>query len=445
MSPVGPLTGRRVRTIVGGLLLVALLGSLDQTAVSTALPTIVGDLGGAAQLSAVVTSYLVASTLAAPAWGRLGDRHGRRGLLLAAIVIFIGGSVLAGHSRSMTELIVSRALQGVAGGGLLVGAQAVVGDIVAARERAKYLSLFSAVFSVISVLGPLVGGVVTDQLGWRWIFYLPLPVALVALVVLGSAMPGRAERIGPRARSAPPAFRELVRNRTFVICLLISVVSGFVVLGVTVYLPLFLQVVRGVSPTASGLHLVPLVVSGVVSSVGSGILIARRGRYKVFPVVGAAAVTMGLLGLSTVGPDTPTLLTQGCLITVGAGLGCIGEVLIVVAQESVPDSQVGTATATMTVFRSAGGALGTTVLGAVFAGALTSRLGGLPIVRGIADDLTPARLAELPAAARQEVVTAYSSSIHDLLLIAAPAYAVVFGLILLLPDFAPHPRAREDG
>jgi MFS family permease len=442
VSSIRPLTGRRAWTIVSGLLLVALLGSLDQTVVSTALPTIVGDLGGATALSAVVTSYLVASTLAAPVWGRLGDRHGRKWLLLVGIVIFIGGSVLSGQSRSMTELVVFRALQGAGGGGLLVGAQAVVGDIVSARERAKYLSLFSAVFSVISVLGPLVGGVVTDQLGWRWIFYLTLPIAVVALVVLGSAMPGRTARTGAGAPSAPLASRELLRNRTFVICVLISLVSGFVVLGITIYLPLFLQVVRGVSPTASGLQLVPLVVSGVVASLGSGFLIARRGQYKIFPLVGAAAVTIGLLLLSLVGPDTPTVSMQACLITIGAGLGCIGEVLIVVAQESVPDSQVGTATATMTVFRSVGGVLGTAVLGAAFAGALTGGLGGLPVVPGIADDMTPARLAQLPAAARHEVVAAYSSSIQDLLLIAAPAYAVVFGLVLLMPDFDPRHHAR---
>jgi MFS family permease len=431
-----------VWSVVGGLLLVALLGSLDQAVVSTALPSIVGDLGGATGLSAVVTAYLVASTIATPVWGRLGDRRGRKRWMLIAIGIFIGGSALCGLSRSMTELIAFRAVQGLGGGGLAVGAQAVVGDLVAVRERAKYLSLFSAVFAVISVLGPSIGGVVTDQLGWRWIFYLNLPISALAVVILGLAMP----RTGAGAAPAP-APRVWLRNRTFVVCALIGFVSGFIILGITIYLPLFFQVVRGLSPTASGLWLLPLMVSGLVTGLTSGFLIARRGRYKVFPLAGSAMATIGLFLLSLVGADTPMVLVQSCLVVIGVGLGCIGEVLITVGQDSVPPGEIGTATAALNVFRSIGGVLGTALFGAVFAyvlgGRLRAALRGLAVPPGLGAEVTPARLAGLAPGVQHAVSEAYGSTIQILLLIAAPLYAVVCGLIVLLPEFSPDRVGRR--
>jgi MFS family permease len=431
-----------VWSVVGGLLLVALLGSLDQAVVSTALPSIVGDLGGATGLSAVVTAYLVASTIATPVWGRLGDRRGRKRWMLIAIGIFIGGSALCGLSRSMTELIAFRAVQGLGGGGLAVGAQAVVGDLVAVRERAKYLSLFSAVFAVISVLGPSIGGVVTDQLGWRWIFYLNLPISALAVVILGLAMP----RTGAGAAPAP-APRVWLRNRTFVVCALIGFVSGFIILGITIYLPLFFQVVRGLSPTASGLWLLPLMVSGLVTGLTSGFLIARRGRYKVFPLAGSAMATIGLFLLALVGADTPMVLVQSCLVVIGVGLGCIGEVLITVGQDSVPPGEIGTATAALNVFRSIGGVLGTALFGAVFAyvlgGRLRAALRGLAVPPGLGAEVTPARLAGLAPGVQHAVSEAYGSTIQILLLIAAPLYAVVCGLIVLLPEFSPDRVGRR--
>jgi MFS family permease len=432
--------------VVGGLLLVALLGSLDQSVVSTALPTIVGDLGGAAQLSAVVTAYLVASTVATPIWGRLGDRRGRKRWMLIAIGIFIGGSALCGLSGSMTELIAFRAVQGLGGGGLVVGAQAVVGDLVTVRERAKYLSLFSAVFAVISVLGPLIGGLVTDQLGWRWIFYLNLPISALAVVILGLALPRTGAASGP---AVGPASRGWLRNRTFLVCALIGFVSGFVILGITIYLPLFFQVVRGLSPTVSGLWLLPLMISGLVTGLTSGFLIARRGRYKAFPLVGSAMATIGLFLLSLVGPDTPMVLVQSCLVVIGVGLGCIGEVLITVGQDSVPPGKIGTATATLNVFRSVGGVLGTALFGAVFAyvlgGRLRAGLRGLAVPPGLGTEVTPARLARLAPAVQQAVSEAYGSAIQTLLLIAAPLYAVVCALIVLLPEFSPDRVGRGAG
>jgi MFS family permease len=244
-----------------------------------------------------------------------------------------------------------------------------------------------------------------------------------------------------------PASRGWLRNRIFLVCALIGFVSGFVILGITIYLPLFFQVVRGLSPTASGLWLLPLMVSGLVTGLTSGFLIARRGRYKVFPLAGSAMATIGLFLLSLVGADTPMVLVQSCLVVIGVGLGCIGEVLITVGQDSVPPGEIGTATAALNVFRSIGGVLGTALFGAVFAyvlgGRLRAALRGLAVPPGLGAEVTPARLAGLAPGVQHAVSEAYGSTIQILLLIAAPLYAVVCGLIVLLPEFSPDRVGRR--
>jgi EmrB/QacA subfamily drug resistance transporter len=486
---------RRVSAVVGALLLGTLLSGLDQMAVSTALPTIVGDLGGASHLTWLVTAYLLASTVSTPLWGKLGDLYGRKVFFQLALVLFLVGSVLSGACRSMVELILARGVQGLGGGGLLVGAQAVIGDVVAPRERARYQGLFSAVFAVTSLVGPLVGGLVTQAAGWRWVFYLNLPIGVVALAAAAVALPtalptgltrtqrvidyrgavvlaaaasclllcaglGGTEYPWPSApivglavagvllsgvwavierRAVDPVLPlALFGNRVFAAGAVISVVTGFVMFGVTVFMPVFLQVVRGVSPAASGVGVLPLMVGLLVTSLGSGVLISRTGRYRVIPVTGAGATTVALLLMSLVGPGTPAVLVDVCLAVLGAGLGCVLQVLVVAVQAAVPHDQLGAATGGITFFRSIGGAFGTAVFGAVFANLLTDRLAALPPVPalpgGSAAGVSPARLHELAPSVRDAVVGAYTSSVQTVFLTAAAVAAAAFALSWLLPE-----------
>ena len=438
-----------VRWLLCGLAMVSLLGALDQAVVSTALPTVVGQLGGADLLSAAVTAYLLAATLSTPVWGRWGDRRGRVEPLLWAIGLFIVASALCGLSRSMPQLVGWRAVQGAGGAGLAIGTQAVLAQVIPARHRPRYLSLFGMLFASVSVIGPAVGGVITDHLGWRWIFYLNLPVAAAAVLVLARTMPRqRLAAPAPGNRTATPGWT-LLRDRTFGTCAAIYFVSAFVILGITVYLPLFFQVVRGVSPTGSGLRMLPLLVTSVATALGSGWLIGRRGRYKIFPVAGAAIATLGLALLSLVGPGTPEIWVQLALMVVGIGMGGIGDVLGVVAQESAPPAALGVATATLGVSRSVGGVLGTAGLGLIFTWLLSHRLteasSGAPIPSDLITAVTPARLSALSVETRDAVVHAYGSTLQTLLLVAAALYGVVFLLILRMPERNLSDRVRTDG
>ncbi len=431
--------------VIGALMLTLLLAALDQTIVSTALPTIVGDLGGLNHISWVVTSYLLAITVVTPLYGKLGDLYGRKVVLQGALVLFLIGSALCGLAQGMTELIAFRAIQGLGGGGLLVSAQATIGDVVSPRERGRYLGLFGAVFGVASVAGPLIGGFFTSHASWRWIFYINIPLGLLALVVLAIALPAVTERkqhridylgtvllgvslaslvllttlggtsydwdsafiVGLGVLSAlaligfvaveravpepilPPA---LFSNRIFLVTGAIGFVVGFALFGALTYLPLFQQVVRGLSPTESGLQLVPLMVGVLTASIGSGQVITRTGRYKVFPIIGTAVAALGLFLLSGLEPDTGTVEAGLFMLVLGLGLGSVMQVLVLAVQNAVSYGQLGVATSAATLFRSIGGSLGTAILGAIFSNRLANELAtALPSVPGRRGSSAPAR------------------------------------------------------
>src|SRR5579875_1301473 len=417
--------GRSLIVIYVALMLAILLAALDQTIVSTALPTIVGDLGGLDRLSWVVTAYLLSTTVSTPLWGKLGDQYGRKGLFQAAIVIFLGGSALCGMARNMDELIAFRALQGLGGGGLMVLAQAIVGDVVPPRERGRYQGAFGAVFGVASVAGPLLGGFFVDNLSWRCVFYINLPVGAIALAVIAAVLPAAAARrqhkidylgaallagfavcvvlatswggttypwgsgviialfagsavllfcwwLSARRAAEPVLPLPLFRNRVFTIAAAIGLAAGFAMFGALSYLPLFLQVVHGVSPTISGVYLLPMVIGMLLTSVGSGQLIARTGRYKVYPIAGTAVLTIALFLLSRLDETTATLTMNLYFFTLGFSLGLIIQVLVIAVQNSADYADLGAATSGATFFRSIGGSFGVSVFGAIFSNRLAT-------------------------------------------------------------------------
>jgi EmrB/QacA subfamily drug resistance transporter len=455
------LQGRRLWLVLTALLAGMLLAALDQTIVATALPTIVGDLGGASHLSWIVTAYLLASTASTPLWGKLGDMYGRKRFFQTAIVIFLVGSALSGLSRSIGELIAFRAVQGIGGGGLMIGAQTTVGDVVAPANRGRYQGLFGAVFGVTSVLGPLIGGLIVDHASWRWVFYINLPVGVVALGLTSAFLPATRHRVAHEidylgaallalattslvlmtslggttyARGSAPivilatagvlllalfvaAERHAVEavlplrlfsNRVFSVSGALGFVVGFAMFGAITFLPLYLQNVKGVNPTVSGLRLLPMMAGLLLTSISSGQLLSRWGRYKVFPIVGTALMTIGLLLLSRLGPNTSGLITSLYMFVFGMGLGSVMQVLVIAVQNAVDYRDLGAATSGVTYFRSIGGSFGTAVFGSIFSSRLSANiahyLGPLGVPAGVTSAaLSPRALNRLPPTVHQRV------------------------------------------
>jgi EmrB/QacA subfamily drug resistance transporter len=477
-----------VRLIFSALLLVLLLASLDQTIVSTALPTIVGDLGGISELSWVVTAYLLASTVVGPFYGKLGDQYGRKIVLQSAIVIFLVGSALCGISQNMTELIVFRAIQGLGGGGLFVTTIAVVGDIIPPRDRGRYQGLFGGVFGVSTVIGPLLGGFFVDNLSWRWIFYVNIPIGLVALAVIGTAFQAPRDQaqhtidylgavllagglsaivlytslggttyawdapqmvallvggfvlligfVVVESRAAEPILPlQIFRNRVFSLTSAIGFIVGLAFFGAITYLPLYLQDVKGHSPTASGLLITPMMAGLLITSIGSGQLISRFGRYKPFPIAGTAIIALGLWLLSRLQVDTSTLVVSVYMLVLGLGLGMVLQVLVLAAQNAVDYEYLGVATSGSTLFRQIGGSIGVAIFGAIFANQLTNNLAAkLPAGANIPTSPNPAALKRLPAALHSVYVNAIADALHPVFLAASGIVVLAFALSWFLRE-----------
>ena len=494
---------RKVMLVFAGVMLGMFLAALDQTIVATALPTIVGDLGGANHLSWVVTAYLLASTATTPLWGKLGDLFGRKTVFQICVLIFLVGSVLCGQAHDMVELITFRALQGIGGGGLMVLSMAIISDVVPPRDRGRYQGVIGAVFGVASVLGPLLGGFLVDDLSWRWVFYVNLPFGAVALFVISIALSkvetGRKPTIdylgtfmiaaasvclvlitslggttwawnsvevwgcGVAAavligsfilvemRAPEPVMPlKLFRNPVFTQCSAIGFVVGLCMFGALSYLPLFMQVVDADSPTVSGLRLLPLMAGLLVASIGTGQLISKFGRYKIYPIIGTLLIAVGLFLMSRVNQHTPSTRLGWDMTVFGLGIGLTMQVLTIATQNNVDYADLGTATSGVTYFRSIGGSFGASIFGTILNNQLSSKVSaalangtlprGFPVSRILGD---PTAVNLLPDPLKLPFLGLYADSTARVFLIAAPIALVAFLLALFLREVPLRTATRE--
>lgn len=465
------------------------LAALDQTIVATALPTVVSDLGGAGHQSWVVTSYLLASTIATAVVGKLGDLFSRKSVFQVAVVFFLIGSVLCGLAGSMAMLVGARALQGIGGGALMVTATAVIGEVIPLRDRGRYQGALGAVFGVTTVIGPLLGGFFTDHLSWRWAFWINIPIAIVVFLVATVAIPALARSSRPvidysgialvglgasgltlatswggaeyswsspviiglfvgsaialaafvtvELRAAEPILPiRLFAGQVFTVCCVLAFIVGFAMLGAMTFLPTFMQFVDGVSATVSGLRTLPMVAGMLITSIGSGSIVGRTGRYKVFPVAGTAIMFVGFLLLSTMDAQTSLGMQSLYLFILGSGIGLCMQVLVLVVQNTAGFSDLGVATSGVTFFRTIGSSFGAAIFGSLFANFLSGRIAGALATSGappIAAE-SPQALRELPAEMAAPIIEAYADSLGLVFLCAAPVALVGFVVSLFLKE-----------
>ncbi|MCB1337074.1 MAG: MFS transporter [Maritimibacter sp.] len=489
-----------IRLVIGSIAALLLLASLDQTIVSTALPTIVAELGALEHLSWVVTAYILASTVSAPLYGKLGDLYGRRNMVFVSVGLFLAGSALAGAAMSMQWLIVSRAIQGLGGGGLFVLALSVIGDVIPPQDRGKVQGVFASIFSVSSVIGPLIGGFFTEQASWHWIFYINIPIGAAALagfaasfkptgqrtkhridwagaaalslaltgITLATSLGGRTFGWGSpqilglaalavlatlaflwiEARAAEPILPlSLFRLNVFWVTSIIGFIAGAAMFGAVTFLPVYLQIAKGATPTMSGLMLIPMTAGILLSSTFAGQYMGRTGRYKILPFLGMGALMIGMALLSTLGANTHTVLFAIFLAFVGLGMGNIFPVVTTAVQAAVPRHQLGTATASGLMFRQIGGSLAVAGFGALFTARLAGQSSGALDAFGGAEGfaVSPAALAQLPQETRAEIATLVVHAIHPIFLVAAGLALVGFLTAFALTEVRLHNRMVPKG
>ncbi|MFF8813367.1 MDR family MFS transporter [Streptomyces pactum] len=499
-APPAALGRRQTNLVFITIVLGMLLAALDQTIVSTALPTIVADLGGGGHMAWVVTAYLLAETVSTVLVGRFGDLFGRKVVFQVSAVVFVGGSVVAGAANSMPVLIVARAVQGAGGGGLMVTAMALIADVIPLRRRGKYQGALGAVFGVTTVVGPTLGGLFTDHASWRWCFYVNVPVAAVMIVMAARTVPvvrsavrpvidyagivlvalgasglvlalewggdeyawGSAVIIGLFAASVllltgfvlvelrarePMLPMRLFRNPVFTVCSVLSFIVGFSMLGALTYLPTYLQFVDGVSATASGVRTLPMIVGLLGTSILSGVVVGRTGRYRYFPVAGCAVMAVGLYLMSTMGPDTGVWLVSLYMFVLGLGIGLAMQVLTIAVQNTVPYHELGSATSGVTFFRTLGSSFGTAIFGTLYSGDLGPRLraalaGSPDVPPEVAQN--PQALRELPDERAAPFVRAYADTINHVFQWVVPVAAAGFVIAWFLKEVPLRDSARAE-
>ncbi|MGW6536873.1 MDR family MFS transporter [Streptomyces sp. NPDC055011] len=502
----GPESPRSVRVVLLALMIAMLLAMLDNMIIGTAMPTIVGELGGLEHLSWVVTAYTLATAASTPIWGKLGDMYGRKGVFLISIVIFLIGSALSGMAQDMGQLIGFRTVQGLGAGGLMVGVMAIIGDLIPPRERGKYQGMMAGVMALAMIGGPLVGGTITDHWGWRWSFYINLPLGAVALAMVTAVLhlPRKQRAAGTRidflgaalltvgitaivlvttwggteyawgsatvvglavggaaalaaflyveTRASDPIMPlHIFRSRNFTLMSLIGFITGFVMFGAVLYLPIFQQSVQGASATNSGLLLLPMLLSMMVVSLVVGRFTTSTGKYKVFPIAGGALMIAGLFLLSTMDTGTTRLVSGVYMALLGAGMGFLMQITMLVAQNSVDMKDMGVASSSTTLFRTLGSSFGVAIMGALFTSRVQDEMaanGGSALTERTAQ-LDAASLAKLPEALREAYQQAVAVGTHSAFLVGSAVAVLGFVLAFFVKEVAlrgagPEPTGRQD-